>query len=242
MTANRKLTVGSLFAGIGGLELGLEMTGGFKTVWQVENNEYATRVLEKHWSDARRWNDVRTFPPKCAEWGCDVICGGFPCQPFSTASAGKRVAVDRWPDMLRIIEIIHPSMVLAENVSKAAIKAAEADLATIGYKTSSCPISADDFGADHRRRRWWLLAHANHKIQLHRPDDAEVAELPKVRRGVWGRSRFAERCRISDGIPSRVDRLRCLGNAVVPQVAEWIGRRILEAARLTELGQGPEEK
>ena len=56
-----KLTVGSLFAGVGGIELGLEMTGGFETVWQVENDEYATRVLEKHWPGVRRWGDIKDF-------------------------------------------------------------------------------------------------------------------------------------------------------------------------------------
>ena len=72
------ITVGSLFAGIGGIELGLEWTGGFKTVWQVENDEAATKRLEKHWPEVRRWGDIRTFPPSEGVWDCDLIWGGFP--------------------------------------------------------------------------------------------------------------------------------------------------------------------
>lgn len=76
------LTFGSLFAGIGGFDLGLERAG-LRCVWQVEISPRCRRVLEKHWPDVRRWGDVKTFPPP-GDWSCDVICGGFPCQPFST--------------------------------------------------------------------------------------------------------------------------------------------------------------
>ena len=231
----KKLTVGSLFAGIGGLELGLEWTGGFETVWQVEIDEYAQKVLKKHWPDCGRWDDVRTFPPPPAEdWSCDLICGGFPCQPFSTASRGRRIAADLWPEMLRVVEAIKPQIVVAENVSKQACKIAKDNLESCGYCASLAPAGAHEIGADHIRNRWWVLAHANHKIELPVSINAEMAELQAVRHGVWGWARFAERCRVSDGVPARVDRLRCLGNAVVPQVAQWIGQRILAAEQAND--------
>ena len=89
-----KLRVGSLFAGIGGLELGLESTGHFETVWQVEIDDYARKVLAKHWPDVRRHDDVRTFPTD-DNWECDVICGGFPCQDISYAGKGAGLDGER---------------------------------------------------------------------------------------------------------------------------------------------------
>ena len=86
------VTFGSLFAGIGGLDLGLERAG-MQCVWQVENDSYAQRVLAKHWPHVRRWDDVRTFPPEpSADWSCDLIAGGFPCQDIS--NAGRRAGID----------------------------------------------------------------------------------------------------------------------------------------------------
>ena len=86
----QKLTVGSLFAGIGGIDLGLERTGGFKTVWQVENGEYATRVLEKDWPAVRRWRDVATFPPDAKREGLpfrESECGNDEgCHPIRVPS------------------------------------------------------------------------------------------------------------------------------------------------------------
>ncbi len=78
------LTVGSLFSGIGGLELGLEMTGGFRTVWQVEQDGYARAVLAKHWPTVVRFDDVRSVGSHNLAH-CDVIAGGFPCQDISAA-------------------------------------------------------------------------------------------------------------------------------------------------------------
>ncbi len=82
-----KLTVGSLFSGIGGLELGLEMTGGFETKWQVEIDDYATRVLAKHWPEVTRYKDVRSVTSGNITH-VDLICGGFPCQDSSDAGSG----------------------------------------------------------------------------------------------------------------------------------------------------------
>ena len=86
------LTFGSLFAGIGGFDLGLERAG-MACAWQVEREPYAARVLEKHWPNVRRHDDVCTFPPEEGNWAVDLICGGFPCQDISVAGKGQALPV-----------------------------------------------------------------------------------------------------------------------------------------------------
>jgi len=157
------ITVGSLFAGIGGLELGLERTGGFKTVWQVENNPYAIRVLEKHWPKVHRWDDVKTFPPKGGDMRVELICGGFPCQDIS--NAGKRAGIDGersglWAEFARIIGVLRPRFVLVENVSALLIRGIDrvlGDLATLGYDAEWESIPAAAVGAPHIRERVFIL-------------------------------------------------------------------------------------
>src|ERR1700688_2294445 len=159
------LTLGSLFSGIGGFELGLERTGGFKTVWQVEIDPYCQRVLAKHWPDVRRWDDVRTFPPP-GEWGCDVICGGFPCQDISTA--GKRLGITGpqsglWAQFSRIIGEIRPRFVIVENVAGLSVRGMDrvcGDLAALGFDAEWETIPAGAFGAPHLRNRIFLVAYS----------------------------------------------------------------------------------
>ena len=89
----KPLTFGSLFAGIGGFDLGFERAG-MVCKWQVEIDDYCNKVLAKHWPDVRRWGDIRYFPPLGTtpdEWKVDVICGGFPCQDIT--SSGKRAGI-----------------------------------------------------------------------------------------------------------------------------------------------------
>ena len=117
MLENEKLTVGSLFSGIGGLELGLERTGGFKTKWQVEIDEYCLKVSERHWPNVQRFRDIK----ECGKHNLstvDLICGGFPCQPHSVAGKRKGAEDDRnlWPEMFRIIREVNPRWVICENV------------------------------------------------------------------------------------------------------------------------------
>ena len=145
-TDEKKLTFGSLFAGIGGIDLGLERAG-MQCVWQVEIDDYATRVLEKHWPNVRRWRDITTFPPNsdsdqlwdehrrsgrsgrqgAAEprddgslWRVELICGGFPCQPISCAGKqlGERDSRWLWGEMHRVCSALRPRWVLAENVPR----------------------------------------------------------------------------------------------------------------------------
>lgn len=166
----RKLTIGSLFSGIGGIELGLEWTGGFETRWQCEINDYARRVLAKHWPGIPIFQDVKEifeteFPEKV-----DVICGGFPCQPFSTAGKRKGEQDERhlWPEFIRIIREVRPRWVIAENVpglltidSGGPFGRILWSLASCGYSFEWDTISAASVGALHPRNRIIIVAHAN---------------------------------------------------------------------------------
>lgn len=166
--AAHRLTVLSLFSGIGGLELGLERAG-MTTVGQVEINPFCRTVLARHWPEVPRHDDVRTAP---AWWGSrprpavDVVAGGFPCQPFSNAGRRCGIADERWgwPWMADVIRAVRPRYVLVENVA-ALLADFEAfgwvlsDLATLGFDAQWSVLPACAVGAPHTRDRLFLLAH-----------------------------------------------------------------------------------
>jgi DNA (cytosine-5)-methyltransferase 1 len=111
------MTFGSLFAGSGGFDVGLERAG-LDCRWQVEIDRRASHVLAKHWPDARRHDDVKTFPPNETEdWSVDVICGGDPCPFRSRArSIHGTKSEDLWPEFLRVVSVVRPLWVLREHV------------------------------------------------------------------------------------------------------------------------------
>ena len=303
------LTVGSLFSGIGGLDLGLERAG-MKVVWQSEIDPYACKVLKKHWPEVPNHGDIKQIDWRAVE-PVDVICGGYPCQPFSTA--GKRQGTDDprhlWPWVRTAISELRPRYAILENVrghlSLGGLQVV-GELAEIGYDAEWRIVSAAGVGAPHRRDRIIIVAyptelfsnggnnnarvsmesqtisqfgnssgsenvaHSNNSrggtsergIDTNRSQ--EIQEWENIAQfGVGGCSTsladtnggrqqecdaqkriisiFDQICageyasqwkvepelgRVADGIPNRVDRLRGLGNAVVPQVAEYIGRLI----------------
>lgn len=246
------LTFGSLFSGFGGLDVGLERAG-LQCAWQVEINDYATHVLRKQWPHVTRFRDVRA----CGKENLvpvDLICGGFPCQPHSTA--GKRKASqderDLWPEFYRLICQLRPSWVLAENVW--GILSSEhgrffggvlRDLARSGYDAEWRMFRACDFGYPHVRRRIFLLAYpmrGGRELVLRdracfgREEGTRVLEAGAMD-SIWGTlAQFEQRvgqpsvCRSHDGISRPVERLRGVGNAVVPDIAEHIGRCIVAHA------------
>lgn len=222
------MRIGSLFSGIGGLELGLERAGLGHTVWQVEKEAARRRGLIARWPEAKQYEDVRTFPPLSVDHrliNVDLICGGPPCQPFSTASRGRRVAIDLFPEFIRIVTKLRPRFVVAENVARDPIEGAADALAEEGYATTTIELSAAVVGAPHERPRWWLVADANGKSKSRRAINAEVAGLSAMANPHW-RHYPSPRLGMDDGATGRVDRLRALGNAVVPQCAEVIGHVI----------------
>lgn len=240
-----QITFGSLFAGIGGLDLGLERAG-MRCEWQVEIDDYATKVLEKHWPDVLRVRDVRNAGRHNLP-EVDLICGGFPCQPVSVAGRRKGRDDERWlwPEFARVVGELRPRWVLAENVpgllsadSGRLFGGVLRDLAALGYDAEWDCIPAAALGAPHRRDRVFVFAYDRGE-RIHGLFEGEICRKPAFSwsKDVRGIEDLRERpdihtpllCGAGDGVPNRVDRLRALGNAVVPQVAEWIGRRIQEA-------------
>jgi DNA (cytosine-5)-methyltransferase 1 len=340
--------VGSLFSGIGGIDLGLERAG-MTVIWQSEIEPYACRVLAKHWPDVPNLGDVKRIDWSTVERP-DLICGGYPCQPFSVAGQRGGAGDPRhlWPDYRDALRVLRPRWAVLENVPghlSLGFGRVLGDLADLGYDCEWDCISAAAVGAPHLRFRVFVVAHtddpgcleqrstgpapaalaaaerggdvpdAGGEVVWQQPDSdagrhgapvarddgepgpvADAEELPVgtglrpsepggqrrgrpgdgggsaivadsdlgrgttgeavsgdggplseegeqrlIRRG-GGRSALSggrsaagpdwwavepDVGRVADGVPARVDRLRALGNAVVPQVAEWIGHRIM---------------
>ena len=167
------ITVGELFAGIGGLGLGLEMTGGFEVVWQVEINEFSRRVLKKNWPDVTRWDDVCTFPSADGDWTVDMITAGFPCQDISVAGRAEGLEGERsglFYEVVRIADRLRPRYILLENVSALLVRGAGdvlRELAEIGYDAEwHCLSAATVAGAPHIRDRIFILAYPNSNRKL----------------------------------------------------------------------------
>jgi DNA (cytosine-5)-methyltransferase 1 len=278
-----------LFSGIGGFSLGLERTGGFRTVAFCEVDPFCRAVLAKHWPGVRCYEDIRGLDHhRFAADGLgrvDLVCGGFPCQDISVAGRGAGLDGARsglWREMARLVGEFRPRWVLAENVPALRSRGGDrvcAELEALGYAWRAVVVGAVHAGAPHRRQRVWIVAHANGEpwdecagamegrrsvvatvqggaesvgagaasgAHVGQPGGAGLAE----REGAGGERPYAaaggagwwaaepDVGRVAAGVPARVDRLRALGNAVVPQIPEILGRAILAFER-AELGHEP---
>ena len=240
------LTFGSLFAGIGGFDLGFERAG-MQCKWQVEIDDYATRVLEKHWPSVHRERDIRDCGKHNLE-AVDVICGGFPCQDISVANVtGKGLDGERsglFFEAVRVIDEVQPRIAVLENVSAIlsdGMGRVLGEMAAIGYDTEWHCIPAASVGATHIRDRVFFLAYAGRErrkgsVAIKRAPVCKKAPQPIVDDEASGSRSLMDRniwtvrdSEVSLGVERH--RLRGLGNAVVPQVAEWIGRRIIESEK-----------
>ena len=238
-------SVGSLFAGIGGFDLGVERAG-CRVDWQVEIDPWCRRVLAKHWPDVIRYEDIKTVGAHNLKF-VDWIVGGFPCQDLSVAGKQKGLEGDRsglWWEMRRVISELRPGVVIVENVPNLVnhgIGHVLGSLAEIGYDAEGDIVSAQDLGAPHLRERIWIVAHAlregleghpGHEFdgdqsrrvntRSNRPPGGEGLSIGQH----WQAEPNVGR--VANGVPKRVDRIRGLGNAVLPQIVEWIARRVIE--------------
>lgn len=277
------MKIGSLFSGIGGLELGLERAGVGQVVWQCEVDSFCRQVLAKHWPNVERFEDVtqpRTWP------AVDLICGGFPCQDVSSAGARRGLSGARsglWFHFARVVEEVRPSWVVVENVASGKrlwLPTVKAQLESLGYRVRAFSLSAADVGAPHLRRRVFVVAHPGSLELREQPGrsggthgegsllaadtgeerrahgdadgygesarsvDVEVGGVPSVASGASAWATPPEFRGVDDGLPDGLDddvrrsRLHALGNAVVPQCAETIGRVIVAMQRQSEEQKG----
>lgn len=247
-----KLKLLDLFSGIGGFSLGLERSGAFETVAFCEIEPFCQKVLAKHWPKVPLYNDVRNLTAEqLASDGIAVnaICGGFPCQDISVVGKGAGLKGERsglWFEVARLIRELGPKYIILENVAALLSRGIDrvlGDLAALGFDAEWHCIPASAVGARHRRYRVWIIAYADkigwdclvksvekrpswfdtsglEKGNFHRPPNLSV---PMGRLYADPRGGIH---RLDDGVPVALDRLGALGNAVVPQIPELIGRAI----------------
>lgn len=202
----RSLTVGSLFAGIGGFDLAAEAMG-WVTRWVSEIEPYPCAVLAHHFPNAPNLGDATAIDWSTVE-RVDVVCGGFPCQPHSVAGKREASADDRdlWVECVRCLRVLRPRYAVFENVaglltseSGGFFNRVLSDLAQIGYDAEWFVLSAADVGAPHRRERIWIVAYPDESGRSRRAESHEgrrfssnvvgsVGNAASVGRGAEGQS------------------------------------------------------
>lgn len=238
------LTYLSLFSGIGGLDLGLDRAG-WTCVGQVEWDAYCRTVLDRHWPEVPKHDDVRTAP---GWWAAEprpavrLVAGGFPCQPFSAAGRRRGIADPRWgwPWFADVVRAIRPEYVLLENVAALlgdgdAFGRILGGLASLGFDAEWSVLSACSVGAPHTRERLFVLAYPQGQRSGQR-GWVERKKQGDPQRHLHHWAAQPEPHRVADGVSRRMDRNRVLGNAVVPQVGELIGHLIREHAERMPVG------
>ena len=257
---SKGLKIGSLFSGIGGLDLAVEAVTGGRVAWQCERDPYCRRVLARHWPDVPIFEDVEELenPPRV-----DVLAGGFPCQDIS--QAGKRKGIKDgeksglWREFARIIRVVRPRFIYLENVSAITfpgrgLDLVLGDLAEIGFNAEWSCFRASDVGASHIRDRFFLVGwdpsrafsdserdgirerREREREQYEEPrpslslDYGSPRRFPELRRFDGSHLARSSDRGIVNGTPFVMDRLRALGNSVCPQQAVEAYRQLMERA------------
>lgn len=251
-----KLRVLDIFSGIGGFSLGLERTGGFETVAFCEIEEFPRKVLAKHWPEVPCYHDVRKLTSEVLGRdgiAVDVITGGFPCQDISVAGKqrglGEGTRSGLWSEIVRLVSELRPRYVIVENVAALLSGPSErqggwfgrvlGDLAEVGYDAEWHCIPASYVGCRQIRDRVWIVAYPQcDSVQgwaivaaawEGQSREEQLAGL--VQPAAWPTVSSARDWGTGHGVPNGTHRNRAIGNAVVPQIPELIGRAILETVK-----------
>ena len=232
-----------LCSGIGGFALGFERAGLSKPVQFCDIEPWSRRVLSKHWPDVPIAEDVKELArdPDRNVFDCDILSAGYPCQPFSVAGNQKGAEDDRhiWPYIREIVAHKRPAWCVFENVYGhigLGLDQVLFDLESEGYASRTFIVPACGVDAPHRRDRLWIVADADSARLQGRQNARDTSQgwaqrkeqSPRRNKRTDGQNWPVEPsiCRVAHGIPKRVDRLRGLGNAIVPQIAQRIGETI----------------
>jgi DNA (cytosine-5)-methyltransferase 1 len=268
-TSGLGLRIGSLFSGIGGLELGLEAAGVGRVVYQCEVDAYAREALARNWPGVALYEDVTKLVPGDLP-RADVLCGGFPCQDLSVANTRARTGLHGarsglWAHMARVVEGTRPQWVVVENVAhgwRKWLPSVRRELGQLGYSTLPVQLEAGPLLGGRRRhvrRRVFVLAHADgFQLRLDQQRDPagragpvrdQGQEEPVEPRPIGGWDAEPPLSVVAHGLRPGLAAgtvWRAIGNAVVPQCAEVIGymiRELVEAGCVatTDCGarQGP---
>jgi len=198
------MTHGSLFSGIGGFDLAAHWAG-IENIFACEIDEFCRKVLSKRFPNTTLHKDIKETSFGQYRGTVDIISGGFPCQPFSTA--GKRAGIEDnrylWGEMLRVVREVQPKWVIAENVrgltniaGGSTFETVCNDLEVSGYEVQPFIIPALSVGAPHKRDRVWFIAHANGNVTINNP--GEIQEPAKDNEGKT-REKNRERMRGESG-------------------------------------------
>jgi DNA (cytosine-5)-methyltransferase 1 len=246
-----------LFSGIGGFALAARWSG-IETTGFVEIDSYCQKVLNKNFPNVPIIGDIKDVKEDTFKRPIDILTGGFPCQPFSVAGKQRGKEDERylWDSMCNVIKEYKPTWIIGENVTgiiDLALTDVLSSLEDIGYQTQVFIIPACAVDAPHRRDRVWIIANPT---SVNGDEYAFKPSSEMSKQGIWGlqlrrcdmyeingefnlnKREILESsiCRRNDGIPYRVDRLKCLGNSIVPQIAYIIMQSIADIENSKQKG------
>jgi DNA (cytosine-5)-methyltransferase 1 len=220
------ITIGSLFSGIGGFELGLERAiPNSRTIWQCEQDSFCRSILAKHWPGIKIYEDITKMDTAEVQ-SPDILCGGFPCQDISTAGKGAGIHGKKsglWWHMAALISRIRPPIIVLENVPAVTFRGGRevlGSLAELGYDAEWTIISARQFGAPHLRKRWFCVAYSSsYRRMEHKRLEKEIQQSRerRVQREESSKSSMSESTHSSSPYAAHSHSTRCKKQSMYPK-------------------------